>query len=77
LRQLWRDESHDEIRHLRNIHQNADEADRQASDGLDNDILAYEAELVSMQDVFTILTQLDCCVSEAKQSVASWLHESL
>lgn len=42
----------------------ADEADREASDNLDNDILEYEAQLVTMQGVFTTLTRLDCCVSE-------------
>jgi hypothetical protein len=64
LRRLWCDEGHDEIRRLRKIHQNADDADREASDNLDNDILEYEAQLVAMENVFTTLTQLDCCVSE-------------
>lgn len=46
------------------IHRNADNADREASDSLDNDVLEYKAQLVAMQDVFITLTQLDCCVSE-------------
>ena len=64
LRRLWCDGSHSEIRRLRKIHQNADEADWEASDHLDNDVLEYEAQLVAMQNVFANLTQLDCCVSE-------------
>ena len=61
LRRLWRDRSHDETRRLRKIHNDADEADRRASDILDSE---YEDHLVAMQDVFTTLTRLDCCVSE-------------
>ena len=74
LRRLWRDKSHGETRRLRKIHNDADEADRRASDILDSE---YEDHLVAMQDVFTTLTRLDCCVSEDETVGASWLHQSL
>jgi hypothetical protein len=68
LRRLWSDGGHGEIRRLRKIHWNANEADQQASNGLDDDISEYEAQLVAMQDVFENLTQLDCWVSDNEES---------